>query len=653
MPTVLVVDDNAVDRERIRRLLGSRYVVIEAATANGGLAAIGDTPIDCVLLDHRLPDRDGVHVIHEFVDRSLPVLMMTAQGSEDIAVEAMKRGANDYLTKSGLDRERLDRAIESALEHHRLRREIASRERQLEFAVQALQRQRAELEQSNRALAQREAHLRMVQQQLPALLWTTDLDLRYSSLMGAGLRGLPLPSEDLLGRRIADGIVDADGLGLAVAAHQAALTGENARYEMGWRGSIWECSVEPLRDEHGTLVGTVGVALDVTQVRAAEQRVHHVAKMEALGKLSGGVAHDFNNILTAIISFGSFAREGLSDDDPNARDLDEVLRAADQAIGLVRQLLAFSRRDSSVPSIVDPGSIAHRMLPMLRRLVGSDMDVELAVEPDPWSSFIDPARLEQLLVNLVVNARDAMPRGGRVEIAARNVAVREELVEARSVRVTAGEYVCFSIEDFGTGMPDEVVERIFDPFYTTKDVGHGTGLGLSTVYGIVQQARGVIAVDSEVGRGTAFRIYLPRTKGETTAAEVAATSEPPRGHETVLVVEDNPAVRAVAVRLLERLGYRVLQADGGEVALAVLETHDGPIDLLLSDVVMPRMDGADVAAAVVEKSPRTAVVFVSGHTERSIRERRPLPEGVRVIEKPLDVRALATAVREALDEKLG
>jgi signal transduction histidine kinase len=649
MPTVLVVDDNAVDRERIRRLLGKRYIVLEAATALAGVTAIGERRVDCVLLDHRLPDRDGVNVIHEFVDNEVPVLMMTAQGNEDIAVEAMKRGANDYLSKSALDHERLDRAIEGALERHRLRREIESREQQLELAVQALQRQRAELEASNRTLAQREAHLRMVQQQLPALLWTTDLELRYSSLMGAGLRKLPLASEELLGRLVGDAISDGEGMELAIAAHRAALAGEKSRYELGWHGSTYECSVEPLRDEHGVLVGTVGVGLDVTQARATEQRIHHAAKMEALGKLSGGVAHDFNNILTAIISFGSFAREALPDEDPIARDMDEVLRAAHQAVGLVRQLLAFSRRGSSSPRFVDPGSVVEPMLPMLRRLVGADLSVELTSDSAPWSISIDPNRLEQLLVNLVVNARDAMPRGGHVAIATHNVALPEELVEVRGLRVPAGEYVCLSVTDTGMGMPEEVLRRIFDPFYTTKDVGHGTGLGLSTVYGIVQQAHGVIAVDSEVGRGTAFRVYLPRATGGSHEAPTVAL-EVPRGDETVLVVEDNAAVRAVTVRMLARLGYRVLQAEGGQAALALLETHEGKIDLLLSDIVMPQMDGTDVAAAVTARVPGVVVVFMSGHTERSIREHRPLPEGARLVEKPLVFAVLATALREALDD---
>ena len=631
MPTVLVVDDNAVDRERIRRLLGSRYVVLEAATALAGVSAIGERRVDCVLLDHRLPDRDGVNVIHEFVENSVPVLMMTAQGNEDIAVEAMKRGANDYLSKSALDHEVLDRAIEGALERHRLR---------------------AELEASNRALAEREAHLRMVQQQLPALLWTTDLELRYSSLMGAALRRLPIASTSVVGRRVGEGVGDAEGAELATAAHRAALAGEKARYESTWYGSVYECSVEPLRDEHGALVGTVGVGLDVTQVRATEQRLHHVAKMEALGKLSGGVAHDFNNLLTAIISFASFARETLADESSAAHDIDEVLRAADQAVGLVRQLLAFSRRDPSSPRVVQPGTVVAPMLPMLRRLVGSDMAVELIVDPDPWATSIDPKRLEQLLVNLVVNARDAMPRGGKVAITMRNIVLHEELFEVRGLRVPPGEYVRLAIVDTGMGMPEEILQRIFDPFYTTKDVGHGTGLGLSTVYGIVQQARGAIAVDSGVGRGTTFRIYLPRATDEPPPVATNVASEPPRGDETVLVVEDNPAVRAVTVRMLARLGYQVLEAEGGEAALALVDRHEGRIDLLLSDIVMPQMDGADVADAVSARAPGIAVVFMSGHTERSIREHRPLPEDARLVEKPLILAALATAVREALDEKV-
>jgi signal transduction histidine kinase len=632
---ILVVDDNAVDRERIRRLMGPAYEVVEAATAREGLE-IADQPLDCVLLDHRLPDRDGVDAIEDFVGRGLPVVILTAQGSEHIAVEAMKQGAADYLGKSELDRDRLHRALQGALERQRLRGQVEQRSR--------------ELESSNRALAERETHLRMVLEQVPALLWTTDRALRYTTVGGADPPALGIDPSDIIGRSIGGAVIDADGLDEASSAHRQALAGTAARYTVNWRGRSYECSVEPMHAPDGSIIGTVGLGLDRSEAKQNEQRLHHAAKMEALGKLSGGIAHDFNNVLSAIVSFTEMAREGLHREDPIRQDLDEVLRASDRAVALVRQLLAFSRQDRIVPRVVSVGPVMRDLLPMLRRLSGEDLTIELAAR-DTFSTFMDRGKLEQVVINLVVNARDAMPHGGRIVIETADETVDSPRVEGSGAIVAPGEYVVVAVRDDGVGMPPSVVDRIFEPFFTTKPVGEGTGLGLSTVHGIVSKAGGTITVESAIDRGTVFRVHLPRTTVQPAEARANDGEVVPRGTEQVLVVEDEDQVRAVAVRSLRRLGYRVIEARRGDAVARALASANGSVDLLLTDVVMPGMSGPEVARLVLEASPGTIVLYMSGYSDESMRGRQALPDDATVLEKPLRPDDLGRAVRAALDAR--
>jgi two-component system cell cycle sensor histidine kinase/response regulator CckA len=641
LPRVLVVDDNEVDRERIRRLLGAGYDVVEAATAQAGVDVTSLQEVDCVLLDHRLPDRDGVDVIEDFVGRAVPVLLLTAQGSENIAVQAMKRGAVDYLSKTALDRERLGRAVQGALESQRLRRELERNNREREAALRALEQKRAELEASNRTLAEREAQLRMMLEQVPALLWTTDRQLRYTSLAGADPAAMGIDRDTVIGRPVGE------DLDASRRAHEQALMGQPARYSFTWQGMSYECNVEPMCASDGTIVGTIGVAVDVSETRLNEQRLHHAARMEALGKLSGGVAHDFNNLLTAIISFTDLARDELHESHPVRRDLDEVSRAADRAVALVRQLLAFARQDRIVPRVVEVGPLVTRLLPMLRRVCGEDLRIEVLCS-DTMSTFIDRGRLEQVVINLVVNARDAMPSGGNVIIETRDEVLGEDRFDST---LPAGDYVVVEVRDDGVGMPATVVDRIFEPFFTTKEVGRGTGLGLSTVHGIVRKAGGAITVHSEVDRGTTFRVYLPRTTACEETDSAAKAEDVPRGKEWVLVVEDEEQVRAVVVRMLQRIGYRVVEAADGQALESVLDQYANRIDLLLTDVVMPDIRGPEVAALVRARIPSVAVVYMSGYSDASVWGRADDPVDGIVIEKPLRPETLGRAIRGALDAR--
>jgi signal transduction histidine kinase len=648
MSTVLVIDDNDVDREQIRRLLGGRHDLIEAATAREGMSAVASSPVDCVLLDYRLPDQDGVRVLDLMSGRLLPIVMLTSHGSERIAVEALKHGAVDYLVKSELSRDRLTKAIDVAIEQGHLRRELDRNQRALELAVAKLSDQRNELAAANQALQQREEHLRFVLAQLPVLHWTTDAALRITHVGGQALDVLGLDPAACVGRHAGSLFGDDAAAQALVALHEQALAGAPGGLAAARDGRAYQCHVGALRDEGGATVGTIGLALDVTAARETEQQLRHAVKMDALGQLAGGVAHDFNNLLSVILGFAGFMRAGLAPDAAMRADLDQVIAAGDKAAVLVRQLLSFSRRSPAEARVVVASDVIGGTLPMLRRLVGEDIALTLVVASPGWRVRIDPNALEQVVVNLTVNARDAMLRGGRIEVEVQHVTLAEGLVHSGDLRLSPGDYVVLCVTDEGDGIPRDVLERVFEPFFTTKEVGRGTGLGLSTVYGIARQCEGTVTVYSEVGHGSSFRVYLPRALAEAESPN----SEPapvPRGTETVLVVEDEEPVRAVAVRALRSLGYTVLEAADGAAAIARCEQATGAIDLVVTDVVMPGLAGPEVARALTALRPTLRVLYMSGYTERAARERGRLPPDARLVEKPITLDRLGRAVREALD----
>ncbi|HET7321654.1 MAG TPA: ATP-binding protein, partial [Longimicrobiaceae bacterium] len=371
---------------------------------------------------------------------------------------------------------------------------------------------------------------------------------------------------------------------------------------------------------------------EAAERKQLEEQLVQSQKMEAVGRLAGGVAHDFNNLLTAIKGHLEFLLEGLPAGSDAREDAEGIGDAADRAAQLTRQLLALSRRQVLQPRVLDLNQTVQEMEKMLHRVIGEDISLSSHTEPALGHVEADPGQLTQVLLNLVVNSRDAMPQGGQLTISTANVELDDEYVRGK-VRVEPGGYVMLAVSDTGTGMDAETRARIFEPFFTTKEMGKGTGLGLSTVYGIVQQSGGHVWVYSEPGHGTTFKIYLPRVDAplSTDAAPEAAMAT---GRETVLLAEDDPAVRVLARRGLEHAGYRVLEADGGEAALALAEEHDGPIHLLLSDVVMPGIGGRELAERLQERREGVAVLFMSGYTDDAILRHGMLNEGTPFLEKP-------------------
>jgi signal transduction histidine kinase/CheY-like chemotaxis protein len=414
---------------------------------------------------------------------------------------------------------------------------------------------------------------------------------------------------------------------------------------------IWVHTKGTVTMDQGRTVKITGVFHDITEQRELETQLRQAQRLEVVGQLAGGIAHDFNNLLTAIRGYSELVRRNLGPKDRNRADLDQVVLASDRAVELTRQLLAFSRRQVLQPRIVDPGELVAGVAPMLRRLLGEHIELVTYAAPDLGRVKVDPSQFEQIIVNLAVNARDAMPEGGKLRIETANIELGIGYV-ASHPGVTPGPYVALIVSDTGSGMSDAVKTHIFEPFFTTKEPGKGTGMGLATVYGIAQQSGGSIYLYSEPGYGTSFKIYLPRVDGAAgAAASLVPTAVTPTGSETILLVEDEEAVRAYAARILSEQGYLVLEASGGAAALALVATHPGPIDLLVTDVVMPGLQGHQLGKQLSDIRPGLRVLYVSGFTESSVVDQGVVGEGIAFLPKPYTVDALGRAVRLVLDKR--
>jgi signal transduction histidine kinase/CheY-like chemotaxis protein len=392
------------------------------------------------------------------------------------------------------------------------------------------------------------------------------------------------------------------------------------------------------------------IALDVTEKRGREAQLLQSQKMETVGRLAGGVAHDFNNLLGVITGYGGLLRKRL-DDRHLLKYVDDILKASERAAGLTQQLLAFSRKQVLQPRILDLNRVVEHMERMLRRLIGEDIQLVIAlVDVAPIKA--DPGQLEQVLMNLAVNARDAMPQGGQLLIETAAVDL-DESYSRRHADVRPGSYVMLAVSDTGHGMTPELKQRLFEPFFTTKEPGQGTGLGLATVHGIVRQSGGHIFAYSEPGRGTSFKIYFPPTEGSVAAAPPTADEDTPRGNETILLVEDEAALREITRECLAATGYTVLEAAHGAAALQLSEKYDGAIHLLITDVVMPGLTGRELAQRLTAERTEMKVLFMSGYTDDAVILRGVLTKEMPFVQKPFTIVQLARKVREVLDARAG
>jgi len=519
------------------------------------------------------------------------------------------------------------------------------------FAV-ALVRDITQRKEAERALVESYSLLNAVVEGTPAAVFVKDVAGRYLMINSIGARSFGRTIEEITGKDdhelfppgIADEIIEHDRRVLQSGEPQtleetATLRGVS-RVLLTSRGVY--------RDAQGRIIGLVGFSRDITELKRLEQQFRQAQKMEAVGQLAGGIAHDFNNLLTAIIGFGEMAFNGLDPGDPNRELLSEIRRAGHRAANLTRQLLAFSRKQVLRPEVVSLNALLCDVIKLLQRLISEDIEVILSADERLGLTRIDPGQFEQGIINLAVNARDAMPQGGRLIIETRNVEIDEAYASAHQ-EVEPGSYVMVSVSDTGHGMDEETRNRIFEPFFTTKAVGEGTGLGLAMVYGFVKQSGGHVEASSEPGRGTTFKVFLPRVfDAEVTSAPAEEMTPIPKGHETVLLVEDEEVVRNLSRRVLQSAGYTVLVARHGSEAILLASQHEGPIHLLATDLVMPRMSGLELASQLSPTRPDMRILLMSGYPNEAVIS-HGVPPGARLLQKPFNAVSLARAVRQVLD----
>ncbi len=654
---VLLVEDSASDAKLLMHELrssGQPFEFKRVDDPDALRAELATGTWDVVISDWSMPKLSGLAALRIVKESNLDVPFIIVSGTigEETAVEAMRAGADDYVLKDRLVR--LGPAVDRELRESAARRKAAA------------------------ALRESEARLR--------------------SLSESGIIGIIIG--DVAGR-----VLDANDTYLALVGfsraelqagelHWGDLTPAEGRpltaralAQLRASGAATPWETETLRKDGTRVPILVGVALldpgrfiafiaDLTERRAAEEaRVHltqeahaeqerrrraeaalrrseeqlrHAQKMEAVGRLAGGVAHDFNNILSVILSYGELVLAELRPEDPIHADIQEVCKAAGRAADLTRQLLLFSRHEVVEPKVLDLNRILGDMGKMLQRVVGEDVELSTIMAPDVGRIRAESSHVEQVIVNLVVNARDAMPNGGTLVIETANEDLDETFASSH-LAAKPGPYVVLSVTDTGCGMDQATQNRIFEPFFTTKEQGKGTGLGLSTVFGIVQQSGGCLSVLSDVDRGTAFRIYLPRVDEALSDEPAPPGSTTLRGSETILLVEDEGQVRAIFHSALRRQGYQVLDAASGVEALALVAAHPGTIHLLVTDVVMPLMSGPELAQRVTARLPGIRVLCMSGYSDDSVSRHQLREAGVAFLQKPVTPSVLAAKVREVLD----
>ncbi len=488
--------------------------------------------------------------------------------------------------------------------------------------------------------------LAMMVERMPAVLWTADTNLRIKSATGAGLAALEIGSP--IGLSVFEFFATDDPGAPPIAAHRRALAGEIIPYETAWKERQFESHVQPLRDAEGKIQGVIGVALDITEREKLTDQLRQSQKMQAVGELAGGVAHDFNNLLMVVKGHAQLLLDRMPDGSQSKQSVTQIEKAADRAAALTRQLLAFSRKQVLQPRVLDMNEVVAGMIRMFSRVIGANIDMAFLPGGNLSRVKADPGQIEQVLLNLVVNARDAMPDGGRLTIETSNVEL-DQGYAALHASVEPGHYVMLTVTDTGCGMDEKTQARIFEPFFTTKAPGKGTGLGLATVYGVVKQSGGYIYVYSELNRGTTFKIYLPKVVAEVD--KVVATPEGEghaRGSETILFVEDEQSVRDLVREYLGPAGYCVLEAADGLQALRAASAHPGPIHLLITDVVMPHLSGPELATKISATRPDMKVLFISGYTDDTVFRHGVLEGDVAFLQKPFNLKALAKKIREVL-----
>jgi PAS domain S-box-containing protein len=643
---VLIVEDSPDDAALTVLALkrgGIDPTVERVDTPEAMSAALDARRWDVVVSDYSMPRFNAPAAFSVLREKGLdiPFIIVSGTVGEETAVGAMKLGIHDYLMKGQLAR--LAPAIE----------------RELRDAEQ----RRARMQAENERKQSDERFRLLVEGVRDYASFVVDLDGRVAHWNSGAASVAGFEASEIVGQPISAFYPKADRENGVPETHlETARRGGRVEHE-GWQvrkdgSKFWaSVTISAIRSADGTIADFVQMTRDLTErrhaaeaLRRTEDQLRQAQKLEAIGSLAGGIAHDFNNVLSVIISCTTLVLDDLKPGDPLRTELEEVKKAADRAVSLTRQLLAFSRKQLLQPRVLDLNQVVNGMRSLLTRLLGESVQLTLLTDRQLGRIHADPGQIEQILMNLIVNARDAMPDGGKVIVETCSVRL-DEAYAAQHVEVTPGDYVMLAVTDTGIGMDKEIQSRIFEPFFTTKEPGRGTGLGLATVFGIVKQSEGHIWVYSEPGKGTTFKIHFPRTA----RTPDGMISEPPaapatlQGNETILLVEDEDQVRTVMRTILRRQGYNVLEAQNGGEAFLICEDFTAKIHLLITDVVMPRMSGRVLVERLASLRPDLKVLYVSGYTENSVVHHGVLEAGIAFLQKPIMPDALARKVREVLD----
>ena len=665
---LLVDDDDAFRRMLCLRLSRDNYSVLQAGHGRQAIEALHSSPVDLVLLDLTLPDVHGLDLLRSIRQNNslnqLPVIVITGTSNSEVVVKALEYGANDYVKKP-LDFPVLLARIRTHLSlkhaqaglqksHDELEMRIRERTAELTKAKEALEAKLVECKRTEEALIASEAKNRAILHAIPDQFFILSREGVVLGQEGGTSREAIFPGQ-FLNKSLYDLLPNPLAAQLMENLKRAFDSGTVQTYDYQLE------SADRLIYEESRLLAigpkeALMICRDVTDRKTAEENLRiteakllHAQKMESIGRLAGGIAHDFNNLLTAINGYADFVRMNLASNHPIYSSITQIKKAGERAASLTQQLLAFSRKQVLQPRVLDLNSLLSSNLKLLRRLISEDIELVTRFDPNLEKIKADPTQIEQVVMNLAVNARDAMPNGGRLVL---------ETVNTLGHRVRGWKYqpespeqfILLIISDSGHGMDPGTLSHIFEPFFTTKEQGKGTGLGLSTVYGIIEQSGGHIEVSSKVGKGTEFHIYLPKGGQEDQALDVNVVSDNvARGMETILVVEDDPAVQDLVCQFLSHQGYRILRAQDSDDALRICREYKGPVHLMLTDVVMPKMGGRDLANQCTRLRPNLRVLFMSGYTGDAIAQRGVLEPGLHLIQKPFSPSSLACRIREILD----